>query len=217
MTLTITTYDWVPEFPRGYVRDIRARWACEEAGLAYGIDTVPLKPKTDAHLARQPFGQVPMLKDGEVAIFESGAILLHLAEKSEALMPRDPAQRAQVVQWVIAALNSIEMWTVPWLVAKVFKQDAAAAAEAAKQMDQRLGQLAKVLEGRAFLVGDRFTAADIMMADVLRTPGDEGALDGFPVLADYVARMTARPAFAKVHAEQVAEFEAADAARKENA
>ena len=102
-------------------------------------------------------------------------------------------------------------------MAKVFRKDEAAAAEAAKQMDQRLGQLAKVMEGRAFLVGDRFTAADIMMTDVLRTPGDEGALTDSPVLADYVARMTARPAFARVHAEQVAGFEAADAARKEDA
>src|ERR1051325_7127794 len=104
--LTIWTYDWVPEGPRGFVRDLRLRWACEEAGLDYAVGTVPFEGRGEAHLARQPFRQVPFLTDGELVIFESGAGLLHLARKSEALMPRDPAGEAQALEWTIAALNS---------------------------------------------------------------------------------------------------------------
>ena len=149
--LTITTYDWVPEFPRGYVRDIRARWACEEAGLPYAIDTVPLMPRSDEHFARQPFGQVPMLADGDVTLFESGAILLHLGDKSETLMPRDPKGRAEVLQWTLSALNSLEMWTMPWQMAKVFRKDETAAREAGRIMHQRLGQLETAMAGREFI------------------------------------------------------------------
>jgi glutathione S-transferase len=112
--LIVWTYDWVPEGPRGFVRDIRLRWACEEAGFGYSVRTVPFKDRGADHLARQPFSQVPFLSDGELEIFESGAGLLHLARKSEKLMPRDPVGEAQTLQWTIAALNSIEMVTVPW-------------------------------------------------------------------------------------------------------
>ena len=112
--ITVWTYDWVPEGPRGHVRDLRLRWALEEAGLDYAVATVPFEDRGPDHLARQPFGQVPFLDDGGVRIFESGACLLHLAEKSAALMPRDPQGRAETVQWIVAALNSMEMVTVPW-------------------------------------------------------------------------------------------------------
>jgi glutathione S-transferase len=98
--MTIWTYDWVPPMPRGYVRDLRLRWAAGEAGLTFAIATVPAGEKGPDHLARQPFGQVPFLDDGEIRIFESGACLLHLAEKSEALMPRDAAGRAETLQCV---------------------------------------------------------------------------------------------------------------------
>ncbi len=115
MTLVITTLEWVPPGPRGFVRDLRLRWACTEAGLAYAVETVPFEDRTGTeHLAHQPFGQVPYLRDGDVELFESGAGLIHLARKSEALMPRDPLGGAETLQWVIAALNSIEMVTVPW-------------------------------------------------------------------------------------------------------
>ncbi len=112
--ITIWTLDWVPQGPRGFVRDLRLRWACEEAGLAYSVRTVPFNEKGPDHLARQPFGQVPFLNDGALELFESGAALLHLARKSETLMPRDPAAEAETLQWTIAALNSIEMVSVPW-------------------------------------------------------------------------------------------------------
>jgi glutathione S-transferase len=94
----ITTWDWVPEGPRGFVRDLRLRWACEEAGLSYTVRTVPLENRGPAHFARQPFGQVPFLADGGIQLFKSGACLLHLARKSEILMPRDPEAKAQVLQ-----------------------------------------------------------------------------------------------------------------------
>ena len=117
--LTIWTYDWVPEGPRGFVRDLRLRWACEEARLPYDVRTVPFDGRETNHLARQPFGQVPFLSDGDLEIFESGAGLLHLARKSDRLMPRDPVGEAETLQWMIAALNSIEMVTVPWWFLKM--------------------------------------------------------------------------------------------------
>lgn len=117
--LTIWTYDWVPEGPRGFVRDLRLRWACEEAGLSYAVRTVPFDGHDTHHLARQPFGQVPFLSDGELELFESGAGLLHLARKSDTLMPRDPVGEAETLQWTIAALNSIEMVSVPWWFLKI--------------------------------------------------------------------------------------------------
>src|SRR5215469_1184381 len=107
--LVLTTYDWVPEFPRGLVRDFRVRWALEEAGLPYRIATTPFKDRDERHLAHQPFAQVPWLTDGDVSIFESGAILLHLAERSEALLPSDERGRADVKSWLFAALNSVEI------------------------------------------------------------------------------------------------------------
>ncbi|AXC48742.1 glutathione S-transferase family protein [Paracoccus suum] len=215
--LTITTYDWVPEFARGYVRDLRPRWACEEAGLPYRVETVPIDPRTEAHRDMQPFQQVPVLHEGDQVIFESGAILLHLAEKSPALMPDDPALRGEVTQWLFAAANSIETATLPWQTAKVFDHDEAAAERAAKRMNQRLAQLDTQLSGRDWLVGGGFTVADLLMADVLRIVGDMGGLAGYPALTAYVARATGRPAFAKAHADQIAHFAAADAARKVDA
>ena len=112
--LTIWTLDWVPEGPRGFVRDLRLRWACEEAELPYTVQTIPFDDRETNHLARQPFGQVPFLSDGELQLFESGACLLHLAQKTDKLMPRDAYGQAHTLQWVFAALNSIEMVTLPW-------------------------------------------------------------------------------------------------------
>ncbi|WP_245999357.1 glutathione S-transferase N-terminal domain-containing protein [Paracoccus methylarcula] len=110
--VTIWTYDWVPRGPRGYVRDLRLRWALEEAGIDYVVATVPFDDRGPDHLARQPFAQIPFLEDGDIRVFESGACLLHLAEKSETLMPREARGKADTLQWLIAGLNSIEMVTV---------------------------------------------------------------------------------------------------------
>lgn len=202
--LIIWTYDWVPEGPRGFVRDLRLRWACEEAGLPYAVRTVPFEGRGPDHLARQPFGQVPFLSDGEVEIFESGAGLLHLARKSEALMPRDPAGEAQALQWTIAALNSIEMVTVPWWFLEI---TGARENGLTGWMEGRLAHIEAVLSQREWLAAGRFTVADLMMADALRVPkirvfGDRPATEA------YVVRVTDRPAFRKAHVDQMAHFSA---------
>ena len=209
--ITIWTYDWVPEEPRGFVRDLRLRWACEEMALPYTIETVPFEGRETNHLDRQPFGQVPFLDDGELRLFESGACLLHLARKSDALMPSDPLEAAQVEQWVIAALNSIEMVTMPWVVLSWTGQQSEAIDG---WLDKRLGQLEAVLADRAYLVGYRFTAADLLMADVLRlAPLRERGTR--PASAAYLNRILSRPAFRKAQQDQLEHFEAADESRSE--
>jgi glutathione S-transferase len=209
--LTIWTYDWVPEAPRGFVRDLRLRWACEEAGLDYKVRTVAFDDRETNHLAQQPFGQVPFLEDDGLEMFESGAGLLHLARKSDKLMPRDPQGEAQTSQWVITALNSIEMVSVPWWFLKIsgVKDNALAG-----WMGKRLDQMERVLSEREWLCAERFTVADLLMADVLRVP-DVRAFGNRPATEAYVARITGRGAFKKARADQIAHFEAADRKRAE--
>ncbi len=208
--LIIWTLDWVPKGPRGFVRDLRLRWACEEAGLAYSVRTVPFDGRETNHLAQQPFGQVPFLSDGGVEMFESGAGLLHLARKSEALMPLDPAGEAATLQWLFAALNSIEMVTVPWWFLTVTgKEDGGGLGE---WMGNRLAQLERVLGERQWLAAGRFTVADLLMADVLRVARLR-AFGDRPATEAYVSRMTERPAFRKAHADQLAHFAKADESR----
>lgn len=206
MELTIWTLDWVPEMPRGFVRDLRLRWACEEAGLPYAIKTIPFESRETNHLDRQPFGQVPYLNDGELEIFESGAGLLHLARKNEKLMPSAPAAAAETVQWTIAALNSIEMVSVPWWFLKMSGDPEN---QLTGWLAKRLGQLEKVLSEREWLAAGRFTVADLLMADVLRVP-DVRSFGDRPATEAYVARLTERPAFKKAHADQLAHFAARD-------
>ena len=207
--LIIHTWEWVPEGPRGFVRDVRLRWAAREAGIPYEVRTVPFEDRGPEHLARQPFGQVPFLTDGEVTLFESGACLLHLARKSEVLLPRDPVGEAQTLQWFFAALNSMEMVTVPW-----WFLDVTGAKENGLTgwLDSRLAHLEAVLAKREWLAAGRFTVADLIMADVLRVPKVR-AHGSYPALEAYVARVTARPAFVKARDEQVAGFAAADGVR----
>ncbi len=208
--ITIWTYDWVPQGPRGHVRDIRLRWALEEAGIPYDVATVPNRDKGPAHLARQPFGQVPFLDDGEIRLFESGACLLHLAEKSPVLMPTDPQGKADTLQWVMAALNSVEMVSVPWWFINLSKPPEN---PLAGWLNQRFDRLEAVLDQRQWLAASRFTVADLIMAEVLRVPNRLGALDGHPALQAYVARLCSRPAFEKARDDQLAHFAAADARR----
>lgn len=207
--LTIWTLDWVPDGPRGFVRDLRLRWACEEAGLDYEVRTVPFDGRETNHLDRQPFGQVPFLDDGGVKIFESGACLLHLAGKSEVLMPREAAGKAETLQWTIAALNSIEMATVPWWF---LRMSGDADNGLTGWVGQRLGHIERVLGEREWLAAGRFTVADLLMADVLRVK-EVRAFGERPATEAYVARITSRPAFKKAKADQIALFEQGDAAR----
>ncbi|RTM05487.1 MAG: glutathione S-transferase family protein [Bradyrhizobiaceae bacterium] len=212
--LTLTTFNWVPEAPRGFVRDLRVRWALEEAALPYRVASAPFDDRGPAHLAHQPFGQVPWLTDGDLSIFETGAILLHLGGLSEKLMPAGPSGRAGTTEWVFAALNSVEMASLPWGMSKFMGHptDTAAWKFVDDFLKLRLKHLEPVLASREWLAGS-FSVADILMSDVLRV------VDGFDGLADspacraYVARATGRPAFAKAHADQMAHFAAADKAR----
>lgn len=207
--LIIWTLDWVPEGPRGFVRDLRLRWACEEAGLAYQIRTIPFDGRETNHLDRQPFGQVPYLNDGDVEIFESGACLLHLAGKSEKLMPRDKAGEAATLEWVIAALNSIEMVTVPWWFLRMSGQKENGLGD---WVDGRLARIEQILGEREWLAADRFTVADLLMADVLRVP-DLRAHGNRPHSEAYIVRATDRPAFRKARADQLALFAKGDEKR----
>ncbi|MBI4046034.1 glutathione S-transferase family protein [Paradevosia shaoguanensis] len=203
--LTIWTYDWVPEGksgPRGHVRDIRLRWACEEAGFDYDVKSVPFSDRGAEHFARQPFGQVPYLEDDGLIIFESGAGLLHLARKSEALMPRDPKGEADTLQWTIAALSSIEMITVPWWFIGLSRPEINPLEDWALH---RLKLLDDVLAQREWLAAGRFTVADILMSDVLRVPKVRAAAD-FPATQSYIERACARPAFKRAYDGQMAHF-----------
>ncbi len=211
--MILTTFDWVPEMPRGYVRDIRVRWALEEAGLAYRVESVSFRDRNAEHFAHQPFGQAPWFTDGDFTIFESGAILLHLGERIDALMPADPHARGDAKAWMFAALNSVEMASLPWSIF-MFSGDTAET-PGRKQLDAflatRLGHMEAVLAGREWLAGT-FSVADILMADVLRLVDRFDGLANYPACRDYVARATARPAFVKAYADQMAHFAAADAA-----
>lgn len=209
--LTIWTYDWVPPPPRGHVRDIRLRWACEEAGLPYTISAVRFEDRTEPeHLSRQPFAQVPALQDGEVTLFESGACLLHLGEKSETLMPKDARPRAETLEWVIAGLNSLEMVTVPWWFIGLSRPPEN---PLEGWLQSRLSRLEAVLARRDHLAADRFTVADLLMADILRVPALRVVLGRYPALQAYTDRILDRPAFRKARQDQLDHFAAADAAR----
>ena len=212
--LIVTTFDWVPEFPRGFVRDIRVRWALEEAGLPYRVESTPFRVRQPAHFAHQPFGQVPWLTDGDISIFESGAMLLHLGERSGKLMPADPRGRSDVIEWLFAALNSVEMASLPWFIFQISGNTGDTPGW--KHLDDflmvsRLKHLEAVLAGREWLAG-AFSIADILMVDVLRLVDRFDGLAKFPACRGYVARATARPSFVKAYADQMAHFAAADAA-----
>lgn len=210
--LVLTTFDWVPPPPRGFVRDIRIRWALEEAGLPYDVETTPFKDRKTEHFAHQPFGQVPWLTDDGLSIFESGAILLHLGERSEKLMPADKRGRSDTKEWLFAGLNSVEMASLPWALCKfsgepgdnpIFKQF-----ESFLKVS-RLPHVENVVASREWLAGP-FTIADIVMADALRLVDRFEGLKDFPATRAYVARATTRPAFQKALADQMAHFAKAD-------
>ena len=209
--LIIWTYDWVPQGPRGHVRDVRLRWACEEAGLPYRMAYIRFEDRTGPdHLSRQPFAQVPALQDGEIRLFESGACLLHLAEKSEALMPADPQGRAETLEWLIAGLNSVEMVSVPWWFIGLSNPPEN---PLEGWLTSRLSRLEAVLASRDWLAAGRFTVADLLMADILRVKKLRAALGPYPALAAYATRVLDRPAFRKAYQGQIDHFAAADAAR----
>lgn len=207
--ITISAFEWVPEFAQGQVRDLRARWALEEAGLNYRSRLLAQgdqnKPE---YRALQPFGQVPIFEEDGFVLFESGAIVLHIGERSESLLPKDPAARARATQWLIAALNSVEPFIMNVALIDLFYADQQWAKlrrpGAVEFLQKRLAGLAAALGDKPHLDGERFTAGDLMMTTVLRILPDIVA--GEPVLAAYVERCTARPAFQRALQAQMADF-----------
>jgi glutathione S-transferase len=206
--IRLTAYKWVPPGAQGLVRDLRVRWALEEAGVPYEVRLIDRGPEqsTPEYRSIQPYGQVPGYEEDELKLFESGAIVLHVAEKSEALMPK--GKRLEVLQWSIAALNSVEMATMlPMLMRFGGVPDGPPRDWALDFCRARLRDTAAVLKDRDYLVGDGFTAADILMATVLEELRDTDLVAQEPAIAAYHARCTARPAFKKSLADQLAAFE----------
>jgi glutathione S-transferase len=209
--ITISAFAWVPDFAQGQVRDLRARWALEEAGLPYRTRLLGQgdqdKPE---YRALQPFGQVPILEENGFALFESGAIVLHIGERSETLLPKDLAARARATQWVISALNSIEPFLMDIARIDLFYADQ----EWAKQRrpgavafaKRRLEGLSRSLGDKLYLDGDRFTAGDLMMASVLRILNHTGIVTSDERLAAYLTRCTSRSAFKRAYDAQIADF-----------
>ncbi|SCM76435.1 putative Glutathione S-transferase [uncultured Pleomorphomonas sp.] len=217
--VSITAYDWVPDFAQGMVRDLRLRWALEEAGLPYEVELVPQGTQARAHnLSRQPFGQIPTLTAGPETMFESGACVWRIAGASESLLPGDEAGRDRCLSWVFAALNTVEpplsMMATLFFFETQPEQFGIADAGAVATIKPgaraaallRLKQLADVLGKRRHLVADRFTIADLMMVTVLRVADSLDLLAELPDLRRYVSLHTARPAFRKALEGQLAPF-----------
>ena len=208
--LVLTTFDWVPEMPRGFVRDIRIRWALEEAGLPYKVESTPFKDRKTAHFAHQPFGQVPWLTDDGLSIFESGAILLYIAEKHGVLLPKDENQRWQAIAWLFAGLNSVEPSLMRYFAYDVFNagKDWAEGAKKAvlPLLRQKLKRVSDALGDNDWLAGG-FSIADIMMVTVINNLKDTGFVAEYPNLAAYHARGTGRPAYKRALAAQLADFD----------
>lgn len=218
--IQVTAFRWVPPFAQGSVRDIRVRWALEEAGLGYDDHLIGFEDQsTPAYRARQPFGQVPAFSDGKVEMFESGAIVLYIAQNSDQLMPADEAGRAMVMTWLFAAMNSVEPYVAELATIDLFNADKAWAKERRPEVEtmlrRRLADLQSALGGRRWFACDRFSAADILMTHVLRDLRHTDMLADYPALADYVARAEARPAFQRALSDQLKPFRAAEAKNPE--
>ena len=205
--ITISAFHWVPTFAQGQVRDLRVRWALEEAGLPYRAHLLePGDQNLPAYRELQPFGQVPIFEEDGLVLFESGAIVLHIGERCETLLPADPGARSRAVQWLVAALNSVEPFIVNVALIELFYADeewAKLRRPGAREFARRrLDGLSRALGDKPYLDGDRFTAGDLLMTTVLRILPD--LLD--ECLAAYVARCTARPAFERALQAQLGDF-----------
>jgi glutathione S-transferase len=209
--ITISAFKWVPPFAQGRVRDLRVRWALEEAGLAYRTRLIDADDQGSAdYRARQPFGQVPFFEEDGLVLFESGSIVLHIGTRSEALLPADEEGRARAISWLFAALNSIEVVIQPLAEIDFFYADQEWAKlrrpDAEKAVKRRLKELSVRLGDREYLE-DRFTAGDLMMTAVLRIVAHTDLMGAEPNLKAYQARCEARPAFQRALRDQLAAFE----------
>jgi glutathione S-transferase len=212
--ITVSAFSDVPDIAKGLVRDLRVRWALEEAHLPYKARLLEQGDQNKAeYRALQPFGQVPIFEENGQVLFESGAIVLHIAERSEVLLPKDAAARTRAVQWLIAALNSVEpsVWNV-FVIDNIYPNEEWAKLRrpsAVELMNKKLDALAKRLGDQAFLDGDHFTAGDLMMTTVLRFHPNTSQLD--PRLVAYLDRCTSRPAFKRALDSHLADFRSAAA------
>jgi glutathione S-transferase len=208
----ITAFDWVPDFAKGQVRDLRVRWALEEVGQPYAVHYLPQGSQKDAaHRALQPFGQVPTFEEGDLTLFESGAIVLHVAETRGDLLPDDQGGRSRAIEWAFAALNTVEPTIMDYAIATLFEADEPWSQPRLPSVEariaERLGELSARLGDADWLDG-AFSAGDLLMVTVLRILNGTTLLDPYPNLGRYVARGEARPAFRQALADQMAGFTA---------
>lgn len=208
MRPTITAFERSPDGGKGLARDTRVRWALEEVGQPYDVRLVSFAAmKQPPHLALHPFGQIPTYEEGDLALFETGAIIFHIAERHKGLLPDDPNARARAIMWMFAAINTVEPPILDLQTAKIMEGDKPWAAErlplVQDRIRQRLDQLAPRLGDAEWLDGE-FSAGDLMMASVLLRLRMSGILDEYPNLAAYVARGEARPAYQRAFAAQLA-------------
>ena len=208
MTVTITAFERSPDRGRGLARDMRVRWALEEVGQPYEVRLVSFAGmKAPAHLALHPFGQIPTYEEGDLALFETGAIVFHIAQSNAGLLPQDANARARAITWIFAALNTVEPPILEFVTARIFEADKPWAQDrlplVADRVRARLEQLSAYLGDAEWLDGP-FSAGDLMMASVLLRLRMSGILDEFPNLAAYVARGEARPAYKRAFAAQLA-------------
>ena len=208
--ITISAFRWVPPFVQGLVRDLRVRWALEEAGIPYTAHLIgPQDQASPSYRELQPFGQVPTFEEDGLRLFESGAIVMHIAERSAALMPADADAQARTRTWMFAALNSVEPPIDQLADIDLFNQGAEWTRERRPRVEEavrkRLADLAAWLDDREYL-DRRFTAADLLMSTVLRTLRQTDLVSQYPVVNAYHARCEARPAFKKAYADHMAPF-----------
>jgi len=207
--IEISAYKWVPPFAQGLVRDLRVRWALEEAGLPYKVKLIALGPEqaSPEYRALQPFGQVPAFRENGLTLFESGAIVLHIAENSAALIPNDPKAREETIAWLFAALNTVEV-PIMFMVQLMFVgvTEGPIREAALERIARRLSEVSAALRGRAYLTGERFTAADLMMTTVLNQLRETDLITKEPCLAAWHQRCMERPAYKKALADQLAVF-----------
>jgi glutathione S-transferase len=217
MTPTITAFEKSPDRGRGLARDMRVRWALEEVGQPYAVHLVTFETmKQPAHRARNPFGQIPTYDDGDLTLFESGAILFHIAERHAGLLPTDTNARARAIMWMFAALNTVEPPIFDRSLVNILERDQPWFEQRLQALDKiiriRLGDLSRHLGDSDWLDG-AFSAADILMVTVLRRLQGSGILEEYPNIAAYVARAEVRPAYKRAFDAQLAVFAAASTGR----
>lgn len=210
MTITITAFEASPDRGRGLARDMRVRWALEEVGQPYSVRLLSFAAmKEPAHLKIHPFGQIPTYEEDDLALFETGAILFHIAERHGGLLPDEPNARARAIAWMFAALNTVEPPIVELTTTMLFEQDKSWTAERLPMLrdrvTKRLDELAAWLGDSDWLDG-AFSAADILMIHALRRLGSSGLLDEYPGIAAYIARGEARPAYQRAFVDQLEVF-----------